>query len=302
MADLTVTLGTAARGVLCDAFATAQRSIEAQFYSIGDPAVIAALSAAARRGVLVTIHLEGDRGRYHHRGPHVPTADHVRLSAAAYARAFDPRVHLIVEADAATLEHAKAAVVDAERAFIATANPNPDGFGKPGQVLVEDDAPDDVSVIRAAIADENGQSDRVVSGPDAQSRQRIAQLFLSPSDERVAMEDLSDAAIVNALISRRARGAHDEVLVKCEKVPAAQMRELAAAGVDIRTLPDTHLHEKYVDAGDRIYLGSANLTRNGLDEAREIGIVAAVQDFGSGAAALRADFDTMWSRAVPIGA
>ena len=39
------------------------------------------------------------------------------------------------------------------------------------------------------------------------------------------------------------------------------------------------MHEKYVDAGDRIYIGSANLTRNGLDEGCELGLVAAAADF-----------------------
>lgn len=302
VADLQVTLGAESRGVLCDAFAGARSSIEAQYYSIGDEAVVSELNAAARRGVAVTLHVEGDPGRYKHRISHIPYADHVRSTAAKYAGAFDPRVHLVVESDSKTLEHAKAAVVDGTRAFIATANPNTEGFRAPGQVMVEDDAPADVVAIRAAIAGDDAQSSRIVSGPDAQSRQRIAKILEAPCCERIAIEALSDPAIVSALIARHAHGINDELIVKCEDTPTQQMRDLAAAGVAIRTLPGAHLHDKYIDAVDRIYLGSANLTRNGLDEAREIGIVANATDFGNGVNSLRADFDAMWSKAVPIGA
>jgi len=302
VADLQVTLGAASRAVLCDAITGAHSSIDAQFYSLGDRAVIDVLNAAAKRGVSVTLHVEGDRGRYGHHGPHVPNTDHVRATAAAYASFLDNHIHLVVEGDAGVLEHAKAAVVDGQRAFIATANPNTDGFTSPGQVVVEDDEPVDVAAVQDAIDGKSALSSRVVSGPSAQSRERIAQLLAAPCDERIAVEDLSDTAIMSALIERRAQGSHDEVLVKCEGAPAPQMRDLAAAGVDIRALPRAHLHEKYVDAGDRIYIGSANLTRNGLDEAREIGVVAPASDFGSGAVALRADFDAMWSNAVRISA
>jgi HKD family nuclease len=121
-------------------------------------------------------------------------------------------------------------------------------------------------------------------------------------DERIAMEDLSDRQVVGALIERRLRGFHDEVLVKCERNATSSLLRLHAAGVDVRALLNTHLHEKYVDAGDRIYIGSTNLTRNGLDESREIGLVANAADFGDGADALRADFDRMWRSAQPVAA
>jgi phosphatidylserine/phosphatidylglycerophosphate/cardiolipin synthase-like enzyme len=303
VADLSVSLGAAARSTLCDAFANAHRSIDAQFYSVGDAAVVDSLNRAALRGVEVTVHVEGDRGRYRHRGAHAPVDAHVRASAALYAQRFSAGVRWVVEADPLVLEHGKAAVVDGTRAFVATANPNEDGFSAPGEVLIEDDAPDDVAAVHDAIEGTAAQSARVVSGPGSATRQRIAHLLEATRPERIAVEDLSDRDLIQTLVARRRRGLRDEVLVKCERgTPILPLGLLAASGVAVRTLAGAHLHDKYIDAGEQVYVGSANLTRNGLDEAREIGIVARAADFVDGGASLRADFDRMWSAAVPTPA
>jgi phosphatidylserine/phosphatidylglycerophosphate/cardiolipin synthase-like enzyme len=300
VADLSVSLGAAARSTLCDAFDDAHRSIDAQFYSVGDTAVVDSLNRAAQRGVEVTLHVEGDRGRYLHHGAHVPVDAHVRDGAAQYARRFDARVHWVVEADPLVLEHGKAAVVDGTRAFVATANPNDDGFAQPGQVLIEDDASDDIAAIHDAIEGQPAQSARVITGPGGATRERIARLLDVAQGERIAVEDLSDRDLIATLVARRQRGLLDEVLVKCERgTPTLPLSRLAASGVAVRTLAGAHLHDKYIDAGDQIYVGSANLTRNGLDEAREIGIVAPASDFVDGGASLRAEFERMWAAAVP---
>jgi phosphatidylserine/phosphatidylglycerophosphate/cardiolipin synthase-like enzyme len=168
-------------------------------------------------------------------------------------------------------------------------------------VLVEDDASDDVAAIHDAIEGQTTQSARVVTGPDSAARERIAGLLDAPRPERIAVEDLSDRELVDALVGRRRRGLHDEVLVKYERgTPVLPLGRLAASGVAVRTITGAHLHDKYIDAGDRIYVGSANLTRNGLDEAREIGIIAPATDFGDGAPALRAEFERMWRLAQPL--
>jgi phosphatidylserine/phosphatidylglycerophosphate/cardiolipin synthase-like enzyme len=301
MSDLHVEFGASARVALCDAFTGAHRSIEAQFYSVGDTSVIDALNGAARRGVDVTLYIEGDRGRYRHADGHEPIDAHVRAAYERYDQLLDHHIHLVVEADPFALEHAKAAVVDGARAFVSTANPNTDGFAQPGDVLIEDRDAEDVTAIRASIHGETLQSARIVAGPDASARLRIAGLLDAPVNERIAIEDLSDPGIVGALLARRQRGMHDQVLVKSEGThPSAWLRALTASDVAVRTLPGTYLHDKYIDAGDRIYAGSANLTRNGLDEAREIGIIATPADFDDGAVSLRGDFDRMWSQAKPV--
>ena len=301
VSDLHVTIGAAARGALCDAFASARRSIDAQFYSLGDGDVIAGLNAAARRGVAVTIRLEGDAGRYDHVHAHEPVDSHVRSAFSRYADLFDPRVHVIADADPLELEHAKAAVVDGERAFVATANPNAEGFASPGEALVEDDAPADARAVAGAIGGVAAQSARVISGPDSACRTRVEALFDAPVDECVAVERLSDSQVVDSLLRRQARGLHDRVLVNTRgERPNEALQRLVVAGVDVRTIANDYLHDKYIDAGSKIYVGSANLTRNGLDEAREIGIIADAVDFDDGGASLRGEFERLWSSATRL--
>ncbi len=301
VADLHVSIGAQARVTLCDAFAAARSSIRAQFHSLGDPDVVGALNAAAARGVDVTLHLEGDVGRYDRKRAKQPRDDPGRVSFARYSRILDDRIHIVVEDDPLVLEHAKAAVVDGRRAFISTANPNQAGFWEPGDFLVEDDAPADVAAVGTAIVDGDAQTGRIINGPDPGQRARIAALLDAPVDERIAIEDLSDSLIVDALKARAARGQHDEVLVKRERDTRTDcFQSLTRSGVDVRTLPGAYLHAKYIDAGDRLYIGSANLTRNGLDEAREVGIIASQGDFDDGAASVRAEFDRLWSQAEPV--
>ncbi len=299
MADLHVALGPSARGAFCSAFDAAQRSIEVEFFSISDPAIVDGLNRAAARGVAVTVHVEGDPDRYDH-GTAISTKC-VQETIRKYAARFEPCVRVVVAADPFVLEHAKAAVIDGARSLFATANANPKGFNCPGEVCVEDDAARDVSVIRDAIAGRAGASERVVAGPNALTFDRVQALLRSPHDARIATEDLSDWRIVHELVTRRSAGLHDEVLVNRESLRSATakhaLRELTAAGVAVRSLAG--MHEKYVDVGDRIYVGSANLTWPGLNMSHEVGIVASAADFGDGAAALRADFDRMWSAAQP---
>jgi phosphatidylserine/phosphatidylglycerophosphate/cardiolipin synthase-like enzyme len=135
-------------------------------------------------------------------------------------------------------------------------------------------------------------------------RSRIHHLMEATPDLRIATEGLSDGEVVDDLVARSAAGHHDRVLIEADcRVSHSQyqaLSQLRGAGVDVRTLPVGFMHEKYVDDGDEIYVGSANLTRNGLDEAREIGVVAPTAAFGAGADALRAGFDGMWSHAVGV--
>jgi phosphatidylserine/phosphatidylglycerophosphate/cardiolipin synthase-like enzyme len=208
---------------------------------------------------------------------------------------------VIADADPKILEHAKAAVVDGTQAFVGTANPNRSGFEEPGAIVVEDDEPSDVAAIASSIDGIPAQTARVVSGPARTARGRIAGLLVERHDEHIAIEDLSDPAIVEALISRSRDGFHDEVLVKSEPgMTLSASRQLVEAGIAVRALPGAYLHDKYIDAGDRIYIGSANLTRNGLDEAREIGIIATPDDFDDSASSLRREFDQMWSGAASL--
>jgi len=305
MEQVQVAIGCAARDVLCAAFDAAQSHIDAEFYSISDPDVIAHLNAAAARHVDVNVHIEGNPSRFGHKPDTGEKADSVDASSslATLRSKFNDAVHLTVEDHPGMLVHGKAAVVDEHTAFISTANPTKCGFESPGEVLVSVRSVGDVAAVEASIEGAAALAGGyVVTGPASTVRSRIHHLMEATADLRIATEDLSDSDVVNQLVVRSAHAHHDHVLLEANghvsRTQYHALSQLRSAGIDVRTLPTGYMHEKYVDAGNEIYVGSANLTRNGLDEAREIGVIAPTAAFGNGANALRSDFDAMWTRAV----
>ncbi len=287
MSCLSVHLGQDGRTALCDTFAAARSSIDAEFYSIADPAVLSALNAAAMRGVSVRVTIEGDPHRYSSRGTREP-AD------ATLRAAFDRRVDVVISHAPRPLVHGKAAVVDRREAVIATANPTETGFGSPGEAVIVDGDTDDAHAVLAKI-----QQASTGSQPSSGLRQALTSLFSTREDMRIASEDLADWRVVAALIGRAHDGRHDRVLVGARPSRASKRRlgMLVRAGVDVRCPVDGYMHEKFVDGGTRLYVGSANLTRNGIDESHEVGIVADAIDFDDGGRALRSDFDLQWATA-----
>ena len=291
MSDLSVSLGRDARAAFCGAFDAARSSIDAEFFSIDDPVVVDSLNRAAARGVRVRVTVEGDPHRFRHSAhPREPNDRAVRGG-------LDASVDVVVSRKPTALVHGKAAVVDDGVALIATANVTVTGFGSPGEALVVDRDLDDVRFVRAKIADAAAS---VEHRPDM--RPLLADLFRSPCDLRVASEDLSDPKVVAWLVHRARDGHHDRILVGRRPSRAGKkwLMRLTDAGIQVRTPERGYMHEKYIDADTRIYVGSANLTRDGIDEAHEVGIVADAADFEDGAASLRSYFDSMWGVARPM--
>jgi cardiolipin synthase A/B len=289
MGDLSAIVGIRARDVLCRAIDGAHRSICAEVYSIDDPAVVEHLNRAARRGVDVRITLEGDVHRFRAPGVREPTDD--RLCAQ-----FDAGVRVTISRSPHALVHAKAVVVDDSTALFSTANFTRSGFAADGDVLVVDRVGSDVSAVRAKI-------DAAAIGARATTptRSSLEALFASKTDLRIASEDLSDPRVVDFLEKRAHLGRHDRVLIGSAASVCArrELRALCAAGVDVRAPAHGYMHEKLVDAGDQVYIGSANLTYDGISRANEAGIIASPSEFDDGLRAVRDQFDAMWRSAQP---
>jgi phosphatidylserine/phosphatidylglycerophosphate/cardiolipin synthase-like enzyme len=286
MTSIAVHLGSDARAALREAFDSARETIDAEYFSIGDPEIVASLNRAAARGVRVRVVVEGDPRRFHSRKAKEPDIDRLRGG-------LDADVDVVISHAPHALVHGKAAIVDGVLAAVGTANPMPSGLDDPGDVIVFDRNPRDVTEVAAKIRA------AASAAPDPRPlRASLKVLFASSCDLRVASEGLSDPGIASALARRAREGRHDRVIVDRAPAKASRrvLRQLVRAGVEVRMPEHGHMHEKYVDSGKQIYVGSANLTYDGLDIAREIGIVADAADFGDGADALRADFDAMWSR------
>jgi phosphatidylserine/phosphatidylglycerophosphate/cardiolipin synthase-like enzyme len=291
MPSLSVHIGEDARTALCDAFDHARYTIDAEFYSIDDADVVASLDRAADRGVKVRITLEGDTHRY--RGPRA-----VEPPDGAIRGALDGSIDVVISRRPHALVHGKAAVVDGSIAFVATANVTRTGFDAPGEIALEDRDPAEAAAVLRKI-DEAASGDRVRTG----LRDALRALFASHDDLRVASEDLSDWRTVAWLVHRARTGRHDRVLVgpSPSRTAASMIERLVKAGVDVRSPHRGYMHAKLVDDGAQTYVGSANLTRNGIDESYEVGVIASASDFSDGGDALRADFDGMWACAKRIG-
>ena len=300
MPSLQVSFGSDARDTLCAAFEHAQRSIRAEFFDLSDRQVIKSINAASRRHLDVELHIEERPHRFRHTRD---AAERDAKAIAALRRALDPGVRLALENDPQVLMHCKAAVVDDSQALISTGNPTWSGFKDDGEVLVSTQDPDDIADVNASIAGQPVCGDRVIAGPNAALRLQLQRLFQSSSNLCIASEDLSDPRIVSDLCARNAAGHHDRVLISGKGMSRPQQDaagRLQGLGVDLRATTGAYMHEKFVDDGNEIYVGSANLTHNGIDEGREIGVVAPASAFGDDALRLKKRFDEMWSSAKPL--
>lgn len=303
MGDLHVHVGTAARDALCQAFDDARHSIDAEFYSLADPKVIASLNHAAEvNQVAVTVRIEANPERHEH--GNLPPGDvHCSEQTMRDIRDLSTSVNIIFENDPTSLLHAKAVVVDENRAFIETSNPRSPAYDSAGAFIVEDDAAGDVLALRRAMDGEIGWSDtRVSAGVASDLRSKIYRLLGSDRNLDIAVEDLTDTAVVDRLIQRHKDGRRDRIVVGAhvgtsDRTLQAAHR-LARAKVRVRVLPGSYMHAKFIDDGRSMYVGSANLTYSGLDTANEAGIVAPAADFGkAGEKLLRSAFTTLWADA-----
>lgn len=289
MGDLSAIVGLQARDALCRAIDGARHSIRAEVYSIDDPAVVEHLNRAARRGIDVSITLEGDVRRF--RGPRVREPSDHGLRAQ-----FDAAVRVTISRSPHALVHAKALVVDDSTALFSTANFTRTGFSSDGDVLVVDRIGSEVSEIRAKV-------DAAALGARAATpmRSSLEALLAADADLHIASEDLSDPRVVDVLERRAHLGRHDRVLIGSAGSACArrELRALSAAGVDVRVPAHGYMHEKLVDAGDQVYIGSANLTYDGISRANEVGIIARPAEFDDGLRAVREQFDAMWRSGKP---
>jgi len=250
----------------------AQRSIAVEMYLLTDDDAIQALADARANGRNVQVILE----------PHPFGAD--GANQAAWDRLAAAGVDLAWASPRFALTHAKLIVADGNRALVMSLNLTHAGLTSNREYAIADsDARDvgDATVIFAA--------DRVASpapAPSAQSR-----LLASPANARarlgdliasarrsisIEIEELSDDAIVGALLAAVARGVAISVVLpgtnRSTSTDAAAST-LSAGGVSVRALAAPTVHGKAIVAdGARLYIGSINLTAASLDQNREFGL------------------------------
>lgn len=249
----------------------ARRSLWIETYLLTDDAVIEALVARRAAGVDVRVVLE----------PHPYQAD--GANDAAFERLSRAGALVAWASPRFALTHAKVAVIDGQRLLVMTLNFTRSGLTTNREYTVVDEDARDVAAAEALIAaDLAGLADapaapssRVLASPRATRPALVASLEGAARSILVEMEELSDRALVDALVAARARGcAVAAVLPGYGRSAAtdAAARRLTAGGVAVRLVDAPTIHAKAVVADGWLYLGSANLTTASLDANREVGL------------------------------
>lgn len=286
----------------------ARASIDMTMFHLTDPDVVDALVRARSRGVAVRVIVDGKGLR--------PRANH-----AAFEHLAAGGVDVRRSSPAFSITHAKAMVIDRERAFITAINLTRDADRTRDLGVVTRDREVVADVERVFEADWRNAETRgritpalrdasLVVSPAGSRGKLVALIGSAQHDLLVTVENLGDPAIEAALAAAvERRHVYLRLVVPmCDKnpnplynLPAA--RRLEQAGADVRVMPapesadQPYMHSKMILAdGQTAYVGSVNFSASSTTKARELGIIFAN---ASAAAQIRAIFDADWQHAVP---
>ena len=250
--------------------AGARRSLWMEMYLLTDASTIQTLVARRLAGVDVRVILE----------PHPYQAD--GANQAAFDQLAAGGVDVAWASPRFALTHAKVAVVDHARLVVLTLNLTRAGLtGNREYALVDDDARDVAAADALVAADLTGVAaatggvGRLLVSPTSTRPALAAALARAGRVVSVETEEVSDPAVVGALIDARARGCAVSIALPGSGTSAATndaARRLAAGGVVVRLVDVPAVHGKAIVADDWLYVGSANLTTASLDANREVGL------------------------------
>jgi phosphatidylserine/phosphatidylglycerophosphate/cardiolipin synthase-like enzyme len=246
-------------------------------YELDDPVVESILAADAARGVRVRVILDKAYAGYR--------------NAAAFAYLGAHRVAVRWAPARFDLDHEKAAVIDDTTALVMTMNFTARYYATTRDVVVVDTQPADVAAIETTFdADWGvGGAAPAPTGEDLLwspgSERALVDLIDSARDSvSVENEEMEDPHITDALAGAARRHVKVTVVMTEDSSWSDALDSLAAAGVEVRTYPDTesalYIHAKIVvvDPGrtdERVFVGSQNFSAASLLYNRELGIVTA---------------------------
>jgi len=251
----------------------AAKSIDLVIYELEDTQIENALSQAENRGVTVRVLLnEGYYGAQ-------PSAS----SAAAYQYLQSAGVSVRWTPSYFALTHQKTLVVDGNQAIIMTFNLTPQYYGADRDFGIVDNDIKDVTAIEAAfnddwqdIKDTAGRGDDLVWSPGADTA--ILSIINNSSQSLfIENEEMSDTAVINALIAAARRGINVELVMTYSSDWTVNFTKLVAAGVGIRTYAGDaplYIHAKLIlSDGTSALIGSQNFSVSSLKYNRELGII-----------------------------
>ncbi len=275
---------------------SSQRTLDVAMYLLSDRDLVAALERARQRGVHIRVMLEehpygsgpGNRTIYN------------RLKSANIAVNWSPTTF--------QLSHDKYAVADQQVALVGTLNWTLSAVTHNREYFVLDHDPNDVKAL-STLFDADWQRRQVTLADP--------HLVLSPSNSRADLlgligsaqhqidleaEEMQDSGIETALTQAASRGV--QVRVVLPRPDAGQTDSNAAGekvlnehGAQVRKLRDPYVHAKDVIVdGQEAFVGSENISKESLDQNREVGLLISDQ---TAIKRLSATFARDWTSAQP---
>jgi hypothetical protein len=268
---------------LAEILAAAKTSIDLSIYQLEERRMIAALVAAAGRGVKVRVMLEPKT---------VGAANFDGVSRELTAGGVD--LHPTPPSFDAhhNVDHAKFCVVDDKELLFATGNMVRSGLGgvslgpyQNRDFWVEDGRPAQVKAAKAVFEADLARSSTsgldtsaLVLTPD-NADDAITQLVDGASQRLLVYnQSLEDDALIARLVAAKKRGVDVHVLLGFQPPFGGQpskndaaLATLKDARITAQYLKAHYLHGKAIVADQKVYIGSQNFTNGGLHTNRELG-------------------------------
>jgi len=181
-----------------------------------------------------------------------------------------------------SLTHEKSIVIDGEELFILTQNLTTSAFSKNREYDVLDTNPEDVSIVRQIFLNDWNRSN--YSPPSSNllispinSRARIENLIKDGASKiDIEIEEIVDEKII-ALVCEKEKSSEVRLIIPPIKNLSANKKAsdtLTKCGASVRFLSSPYPHAKLILVdNDKAYIGSINLSKQSMDENRELGII-----------------------------
>lgn len=252
----------------------ARHTLDVALYLLSDRDVLAALQAAASRGVRVRVLLEEHP---YGTGPgNGRTADALKRSGVQVA--WGPPTF--------RFNHEKYAIRDAQAALVGTANWAYSAFTYNREYLVEDSDPADIRRLAEIFEDDWNRQPfaardvRLVVSPINARSDFLALIGGARRRIDLESEELQDPGIEDALVAAARRGVAVRVILPLpaggRDSNAVGERRVSAGGVKVHRLRDPRIHAKDIVIDQQEgFVGSENISTSSLDANREVGLLIA---------------------------
>lgn len=267
---------------------SASTSIHMTIYLLTSSSIINALIAQKKAGLDVKVVLNKN----------FPTSS--QSNDTVYSQLQAGGVDVVWAPPQFTYTHEKAVIVDGTSAWIMTMNLTYTSPTANREYLAYDTDADDVAeaeqIFEADFANSGiTPAGKLVVAPATARDPLLALVNGAVTSLDVEGEELSDDAIVSAIVAAHDRGVAVRVVLSDDTPSASQsnaVQTLVADGIEVRKLSTPYVHAKTMVAdGTLAYVGSENFTANSLDSNRELGlIVAAVSEVDKIDATISGDF------------